>query len=217
MEEALPELSRTRQDGLLLDVDAVSPEPVVRRSPVLSIISSWSLLMSGDLDAVESRLDDAEAAMAAGAQDQDLAATWADTDHLRTAPATVSVYRASLAQARGDVAGTVRHARHALDLAGPGGPSSAAPVAVSSAWPRGHLATLRRHCRRSPMRCAVCTPRATSSTRWTPRWCSPTWVASGAGRAAPAGYTSRRCNRHRRRCAVSGNGRPARRSGRARP
>ncbi|HEU4348419.1 MAG TPA: LuxR C-terminal-related transcriptional regulator, partial [Actinoplanes sp.] len=32
---------------------------------------------------------------------------------------TISVYRASLAQARGDVAGTVRHARHALDLAGP--------------------------------------------------------------------------------------------------
>jgi LuxR family maltose regulon positive regulatory protein len=36
-----------------------------------------------------------------------------------TAPATILVYRASLAQARGDVAGTVRHARHAFDLAGP--------------------------------------------------------------------------------------------------
>ena len=65
------------------------------------------------------RLDDAEAALAAGADDPDLAATWADTEDLRTAPATISVYRASLAQARGDVAGTVRHARHALDLAGP--------------------------------------------------------------------------------------------------
>ena len=75
--------------------------------------------MAGDLDALESRLDDAEAALAAGAQDPDLAATWADTDDLRTAPATISVYRASLAQARGDVAGTVRHARRALDLAGP--------------------------------------------------------------------------------------------------
>ena len=51
--------------------------------------------------------------------DPDLAATWADTEDLRTAPATISVYRASLAQARGDVAGTVRHARRALDLAGP--------------------------------------------------------------------------------------------------
>ena len=77
------------------------------------------MLMAGDLDSVESRLDDAEAALAAGAHDKELAATWADTEDLRTAPATVSVYRASLAQARGDVAGTVRHARRALDMAGP--------------------------------------------------------------------------------------------------
>jgi LuxR family maltose regulon positive regulatory protein len=119
MEEALPELRRTRQDGVLLLWMRSLPEPVVRRSPVLCLVSSWSFLMSGDLDAMEARLDDAEAALAAGAQDQDLAATWADTEDLRTAPAMVSIYRASLAQARGDVAGTVRHARHALDLAGP--------------------------------------------------------------------------------------------------
>jgi LuxR family maltose regulon positive regulatory protein len=119
MEEALPELRRNRQDGLLLAWVRSLPEPVVRRSPVLSILSGWSLMMSGDLDAVERRLDDAEAALAEGAHDEDLAASWADTDDLRTAPATVSVYRASLAQARGDVAGTVRHARRALDLAGP--------------------------------------------------------------------------------------------------
>jgi LuxR family maltose regulon positive regulatory protein len=119
MEEALPGLRRTRQDGLLLMWMRSLPAPVVRRSPVLSIVSSWSLLMSGDLDAAQSRLDDAEAALAAGARDPDLAATWADTEDLRTAPATVPVYRASLAQARGDVAGTVRHARRAMDLAGP--------------------------------------------------------------------------------------------------
>ncbi len=119
MEEALPELRRTRQDGLLLAWVRSLPESVVRRSPVLSILSGWSMMMSGDLDGLESRLDDAEAALAAGAHDEDLAAAWADTDDLRTAPATVSVYRASLAQARGDVAGTMRHACRALDLAGP--------------------------------------------------------------------------------------------------
>ena len=119
MEEALPQMRRARQDGLLMSWVRSLPEYVVRRSPVLSIVSGWSMLMAGDLDAVESRLDDADAALAAGARDQDLAATWADTEDLRTAPATVSVYRASLAQARGDVAGTVRHARLALDMAGP--------------------------------------------------------------------------------------------------
>ncbi|MDT5028809.1 MAG: hypothetical protein QOE61_5235, partial [Micromonosporaceae bacterium] len=119
MEEALPERRRTRQDSLILAWVRSLPESVLSRSPVLSILSAWSLMMSGNLDAVGARLDDAERALAAGAHDEDLAAAWADTDDLRTAPATISVYRASLAQARGDVAGTVRHARHALDLAEP--------------------------------------------------------------------------------------------------
>ncbi len=119
MEEALAETRRARQDGLLLTWMRSLPERVVRRSPVLSNVSAWSRLMSGDLDAMESQLDAADAALDAGARDPKLAATWADTEDLRTAPATISVYRASLAQARGDVAGTVRHARHAFDLAGP--------------------------------------------------------------------------------------------------
>jgi LuxR family maltose regulon positive regulatory protein len=118
MEEALPDLRRTRQDSVLLGWTRSLPESVVRRSPVLNILSGWSLMMAGDLDGMERRLDDAEAALAAGAHDQALAATWADTEDLRTAPATVGVYRAALAQARGDVPATVRHARRALDLAG---------------------------------------------------------------------------------------------------
>jgi len=119
MEAAMPEMRRIRQDSVLLSWVRALPGPVVRRSPVLSIAAAWSMLMAGDLDAVEARLDDAEAALAAGAQDKDLASTWADTEDLRTAPAAISIYRASLAQARGDVAATVRHARNALDLAGP--------------------------------------------------------------------------------------------------
>jgi LuxR family transcriptional regulator, maltose regulon positive regulatory protein len=119
MEEALPGLRRGRQDGLLLTWMRSLPDSVVRRSPVLSTTTSWSLLMSGDLDGAESRLDDAEEAWAAGARDADLAASWAATEDLRMTPATVSIYRAALAQARGDVAGTVRHAQRVLDLAGP--------------------------------------------------------------------------------------------------
>ena len=85
---------------------------------MLSIVSAWSLMMTGDLAGMERRLDDAEAALAAGAHDQELAGSWADTEDLRTAPATLWVYRAALAQARGDVPATVAHARHAMDLAG---------------------------------------------------------------------------------------------------
>ncbi|MCW2715745.1 MAG: helix-turn-helix transcriptional regulator, partial [Frankiales bacterium] len=119
VEAALPELRRTRQDTLVLRWIHALPEPVLRRSPVLSLTAAWSLMMAGDLDAVERRLDDAEAALIAGTHDQERAAGWADTDDLRTAPATVAVHRASLAQARGDIADTVRYAEQARDLAGP--------------------------------------------------------------------------------------------------
>ena len=119
MEEALPGMRRARQDSLLLTWMRSLPDAVVRRSPVLSIVSSWSMLLAGDLDATESRLDDAEAALAAGTHDHVLAASWAETEDMQTAPATISVHRASLAQARGDVNGTLHHARRAMDLAGP--------------------------------------------------------------------------------------------------
>ena len=66
---------------------------------------------------VEPRLDDAERALAA--VPDGAAPPWADTEELRTLPATIAIYRASLAQARGDAAGTAEHARRALDLAGP--------------------------------------------------------------------------------------------------
>ena len=74
IEEAVPEVTRTRQDGLLLSWARALPDPVVRRSPVLCIVSGWSFLMAGDLDALESRLDDSEAALAEGARDPHLAA-----------------------------------------------------------------------------------------------------------------------------------------------
>ena len=146
MEEALPETRRARQDGLLMRWMQSLPEPVVRRSPVLSVVSSWSRLMSGDLDAAESRLDDADAALAAGARDPDLAATWAPTEDLRTAAATIPVYRAALAQARGDIAGTVRLARRALDLAGPEDHfihGAAGGYLGLAAWSAGNIAEAR--------------------------------------------------------------------------
>ena len=41
------------------------PDDAVRRSPVLSVFYGSMLMASGDLDAVEPRLDDAERALAA--------------------------------------------------------------------------------------------------------------------------------------------------------
>ncbi|MEO7350326.1 MAG: AAA family ATPase, partial [Marmoricola sp.] len=119
VEEALPEVRRARQDSQLLGWIRALPQSVVRRSPVLNIVAGWAQMMTGDLDGLESYLEDADAALRAGSGDEEVAATWADTEDLRTAAATILVYRASLAQARGDVAATVRYAREAFALAGP--------------------------------------------------------------------------------------------------
>jgi LuxR family maltose regulon positive regulatory protein len=117
MELAVPAIRRNRQEAMLLGWLKTLPNDAVRRSPVLSVFYGYLLMESGDLDAFEPRLDDAERALAAVPEGS--ARPWAKTEELRTLPATIAVYRASLAQARGDVAGTAEHARHALDLAGP--------------------------------------------------------------------------------------------------
>ncbi len=117
IELAVPAIRRYRQEAMLLGWLKTLPDNAIRRSPVLSVFYGYLLMESGDLVAFEPRLDDAERALAAVPEGS--VPPWAETEELRTLPATIAVYRASLAQARGDVAGTVEHARRALDLAGP--------------------------------------------------------------------------------------------------
>ncbi|MEO8827721.1 LuxR C-terminal-related transcriptional regulator [Lapillicoccus sp.] len=120
MELAVPTIRLNRQEGLLLSWLKALPDDVIRASPVLSVFYGYLLMVSGDLDAFEPRLDDAERALAA-APDESAPGSprWAKTEELRTLPATIAVYRASLAQARGDLTGTAAQARRALDLASP--------------------------------------------------------------------------------------------------
>ena len=117
IEAAMPAVRRHRQETLAGSWLAGLPEPVIRRSPALAVLSAGLLLVAGDVDAVRTRLDDAERALAAAPAAE--GRSGADTEERRALPATIAIYRASLAQAQGDVAGTARHARRALDLAGP--------------------------------------------------------------------------------------------------
>ena len=119
VEVALPQVRRERRDGLLLSWLRALPDDVVRQSPVLSASVGWADMMRGDLGGLERRLEDAERALAAGAEDPAFAATWTDNEDLRIVPATIQMYRAALAQARGQVNQTAVHARAALELAGP--------------------------------------------------------------------------------------------------
>ena len=125
VELTLADMRRRRQDRTLRDWLAALPVDVVRRRPLLATYTGWSRLSEGDIDGVEAWLDAAEAGLdttplstipTAGS----LAEAASDRDgEVRSLPAMAAVYRASVAQARGDVDGTVAHARRALALAGP--------------------------------------------------------------------------------------------------
>lgn len=140
MELAVPTIRRNRQEAMLLGWLKALPDDAIRRSPVLSVFYGFMLMLSGDLPGVEPRFEDAERALAAVPDGS--APPWPDTEELQTLPATIAVYRASLAQARGDVAGTSEHARHALDLARPGdhlARGAAAGFLGLAAWAEGDV------------------------------------------------------------------------------
>jgi LuxR family maltose regulon positive regulatory protein len=125
VELALADLRRRRQDRTLRSWLAALPDDVVRRRPLLATFMAWSRLSEGDVDGVEAWLDAAEAALGAPPPWTDpTAAALAEAvqdrgAELRSLPAMIAVYRASVAQARGDVDGTVAYGRMALALAGP--------------------------------------------------------------------------------------------------
>jgi LuxR family maltose regulon positive regulatory protein len=117
MELAVSAIRRHRQEAVMYRWLKALPDDTVRPSPVLSLFYGSMLMASGDPSGAEPWLDDAERALAA--IPEGAAAPWAKTRDLLTLPSTIAMYRAALAQARGNVAGTAEHARRALDLAGP--------------------------------------------------------------------------------------------------
>jgi LuxR family transcriptional regulator, maltose regulon positive regulatory protein len=113
IEGLLPQVRRNRQDALLVGWLDALPDESIRGSAVLSVFYGWKLMVSGELDAVEERLDDAERAIAGADADAH------DKEELGALPITIAVYRASLAQARGDLPAIALHAQRALDMAEP--------------------------------------------------------------------------------------------------
>ena len=148
VELTLADMRRRRQDRTFRDWLGALPDDVVRRRPLLATYMGWSRLSEGAFDGVEAWLDAAEAGLdttppstiptagllAEAARDRE--------DEVRSLPALIAVYRASVAQARGDVEGTVSHARRALALAGPEDhfPRGAAAGFIGlAAWAAGDL------------------------------------------------------------------------------
>ena len=122
VELAIRALRPTRQEAMVRRWLEELPDDVVRVRPVLSVTFAGALLMTGEIEGVEERLQDAErwldppAALHEGPRARPAEMVVADEEEYRRLPAAIAVYRAALALARGEPAGTVRHARRALDL-----------------------------------------------------------------------------------------------------
>ena len=112
VEAALPEMRQARQEMQLRAWVHSLPDEVVRRRPVLSVTFAGALLASGELAGVEDRLDDAERRMHASR-----GSAAGDAGELRRVPGNIAMYRAGLAQVRGDVPASVEQAQRALELA----------------------------------------------------------------------------------------------------
>jgi LuxR family transcriptional regulator, maltose regulon positive regulatory protein len=123
VELAIPAMRRTRQEAKLRGWLEVIPGEVVRARPVLSVNFAGVLLISGELEGVEGRLRDAERWLEPATGDREeppvpsAEMVVADEEEYRRLPATIELYRAGQALARGDAPGTVRHAQRAIELA----------------------------------------------------------------------------------------------------
>jgi LuxR family maltose regulon positive regulatory protein len=143
VEWALPDLRRARHhDRQIRDWLTALPDESVGTRPLLAAYRAWTRLVEGDLAGVETWLRRAEEASTTNPPHPRSDASPATVEELRTLPATISVFRASVAQAQGDTEESRRQARAALALIGPqdhmarGG---AAGFLGMAAWARGDL------------------------------------------------------------------------------
>jgi len=141
VETAIPRARRDRRDTAIIAWLGQLPDDVVTAGPVLTVFRGWTALVAGDLATLESRLDHADELLATVGEGRQ---PWADTEELRTLPATIALYRASLAQARGDLAGMAAHAQTVLSIAGPEDPfwrGGANGFLALAAWSSGDVRT----------------------------------------------------------------------------
>ena len=149
VELAIPDMRRTRQEAAVHGWLKTLPDELVRVRPVLSVGLAGAMLAGGDLEGVEARLRDAERSLdtttcirqgspAASAE----MVVVVDDEEFRRLPAIIELYRAAHALSRGDVPGTVTHARRALERSPEEehlGRASAAGLLGLAFWASGDL------------------------------------------------------------------------------
>ncbi len=115
IERAVPAMRQSRQEAAMLSWLQALPDEVVCARPVLSVYYAGALLLNGQLEGVEARLQDAEKWLDTTAEMGEMAVV--DEEALRSLPGSIAIYRAAIALAQGDVVNTLKNARRALDLA----------------------------------------------------------------------------------------------------
>jgi LuxR family maltose regulon positive regulatory protein len=143
---------RARQEATFRRWLEALPDELFRVRPVLAMAVVAVHMVGGDIEGVEARLQDIERCLeAAGAPpDPDVPATAMvviDDELFRRLPNQIAVYRAGIALLRGDAAGTIPHARRALELAAEDdhlGRGSAAALLALAHWTQGDLDAAHR-------------------------------------------------------------------------
>ena len=132
----------------MLDWLQALPDEVIRVRPVLTIGYVGVLMARGEVEGVEERLRDAErwlhvtTAIGPAPGEPSAKPVVVDEAAFRRLPAAIAFYRAALAHVVGDVAGTMTHARRALELVGGDDPvwrGSAAALLGLAYWTTGAL------------------------------------------------------------------------------
>ena len=152
LELALSEARQRRHDRMLRDWLNALPDDVLRSRALLATQMVPVRLSEGDIDGAERWLVHADQALRTTTRELAAArvprrgrladAARTREKEIRALSAQTAVYRAAVAQARGDVAGTIAHARRALDLAGPAdhvARSGGAGYLGLAAWAAGDL------------------------------------------------------------------------------
>ena len=107
------------QTATWLDWAGALPDELIRARPVLSVWYAYALLGSGEIEAAETRLTDAERWLRTPDESDGQSASRAvvvDEEQRRSLLATIAVARAYYAHSLGDVPGTVKHAQRVLEL-----------------------------------------------------------------------------------------------------
>ena len=136
------------QEPTLLEWLKALPDELVRARPVLSVYYAFASLSGVGLEAAEARLRDAERWLEATADTSERPAAppaemvVVDEEGFRSLPGSIAIARAYHAGALGDVAGTVKYARRALDLLPEGDymwRGAAAALLGIASWTTGDL------------------------------------------------------------------------------